>query len=52
MESLSGHNNPDNVIEQIVTQADAASVAQDLGADKAGINLAAEKARGATLTLA
>lgn len=52
MESLSGHSNPDNVIEQIVTQADAASVAQDLGADKAGINLAAEKARGATLTLA
>ncbi|MFA0396969.1 TraI domain-containing protein, partial [Vibrio sp. 10N.222.54.C1] len=52
VEYLSGHKNPDNVIEQIVTQADAASVAQDLGADKEGINLAAEQARGATVSLA
>ena len=37
VEYLSGHKNPDNVIEQIVTQADAASVTQDLGADKEGI---------------
>ncbi len=51
-EYLSGHSNPDNVISQIITQADAASVAQDLGADKDGINLAAEKARNAPLSLA
>ncbi|MFM2588202.1 MobH family relaxase [Vibrio sp. TBV020] len=51
-EYLSGHDNPDNVIGQIITQADAASVAQDLGADKAGIDLAAEKARGAAVSLA
>uniref|UniRef100_UPI0026103AFF conjugal transfer nickase/helicase domain-containing protein n=1 Tax=uncultured Vibrio sp. TaxID=114054 RepID=UPI0026103AFF len=49
---LSGHKNPDNVIEQIVTQADAASVAQNLGADKEGINLAAEQARAVTFSLA
>ena len=52
VEYLSGHKNPDNVISQIVIQADASSVAQDLGADKEGINLAAEKARGAPTSLA
>lgn len=52
VEYLSGNASPDNVIAQIITQADAASVAQDLGADKAGINLAAEKARGAQTSLA
>lgn len=51
-EYLSGHANPDNVITQIIAQADAASVAQDLGADKEGINLAAEKARNTPLSLA
>ena len=51
-EYLSGHASPDNVIEHIVVQADAASVAQDLGADKDGINLAAEKARHAPASLA
>ncbi|WP_299144507.1 TraI domain-containing protein, partial [uncultured Vibrio sp.] len=50
VEYLSGHKNPDNVIEQIVTQAD--SVAQNLGADKEGINLAAEQARAVTFSLA
>ncbi len=49
---LSGHADSDSVIGQIVMQADAASVAQNLGADKAGINLAAEKARGAAVSLA
>lgn len=49
---LSGHADSDSVIGQIVMQADAASVAQNLGADKAGINLAAEKARGAAASLA
>lgn len=49
---LSGHATEDNVIAQIVTQADAASVAQDLGADKDGINLAVEKARSAPMSLA
>lgn len=50
---LSGHKDGDNVIEQIVRQADAASVAQDLGANKDGINLAAKQARvGANSTLA
>ncbi|HHY0517236.1 TPA: MobH family relaxase [Vibrio parahaemolyticus] len=52
VEYLSGNASPDNVMAQIITQADAASVAQDLGADKAGINLAAEKARGAQTSLA
>ncbi|PSU44269.1 relaxase [Photobacterium frigidiphilum] len=42
---LSGHKDADNVIEQIVRQADAASVAQDLGANKDGVNLAAKQAR-------
>ena len=49
---LSGHADVESVIGQIVAQADAASVAQNLGADKAGINLAAEKARGAVVSLA
>lgn len=51
-EYLSGHDNPDNVIASIIAQADAASVAQDLGADKAGIDLAVEKARNTPLSLA
>ncbi len=49
---LSGNADAESVIAQIVMQADAASVAQNLGADKEGINLAAEKARGAGLSLA
>ncbi|RJX68699.1 relaxase [Vibrio sinensis] len=49
---LSGHAGSDSVIGQILMQADAASVAQNLGADKAGINQAAEKARGASGSLA
>lgn len=44
-EYLTGHKNPDNVIELIVKQADAASVAQDLGASKDGINAAAKRMR-------
>lgn len=52
MAYLSGHATEDNVIAQIVTQADAVSVAQDLGADKEGINLAVEKARSAPMSLA
>ncbi|GLO64106.1 helicase [Vibrio sp. MACH09] len=49
---LSGNSDSDSVIGQIIKQADAASVAQDLGADSAGINTAAEKAKGSSLSLA
>ncbi|GIU42773.1 helicase [Shewanella sairae] len=42
---LTGHSNPDNVIEQIIKQADAASISQDLGGTKEDINLAAKKVR-------
>ncbi|WP_318419619.1 MobH family relaxase [Photobacterium leiognathi] len=51
-EYLSGHKDHDNVIEQIVRQADAASVAQDLGASKDGINDAAKRARFGSNSLA
>lgn len=51
-EYLSGHKDHDNVIEQIVRQADAASVAQDLGASKDGINDAAKRARFGNNSLA
>ncbi|WP_394230569.1 MobH family relaxase [Shewanella colwelliana] len=44
-EYLSGHKSADNVLELIVRQADAASVAQDLGASKDGINAAAKRMR-------
>ncbi|MFM2666593.1 MobH family relaxase [Vibrio mediterranei] len=52
LEYLSGNAAQENVIAQIIKQADAASVAQDLGADKAGIDLAAEKARQSPTSLA
>lgn len=42
---LTGHHDPDNVIAQIICQANAASVAQDAGADKDGINAVAAQAK-------
>lgn len=42
---LTGQHDSDNVIAQIIVQADAASIAQDSGADKDGINAAAAQAK-------
>lgn len=44
---LTGQAREDNVLSEIVKQADAASVAQDLGAEGEDISIAAEKARDA-----
>lgn len=49
---FAGISDADNVIEQVVKQADAASVAQDLGASKAGIDEAAKRARLGSNSLA